>query len=346
MAENDSGQHFDVAILGAGPAGCSAAFELGEDFKVLLLDRGDLPQEKPCGGLLCEESIEVLRKWNMPREILASPSRLNLGYIDVDNDISVKTGRKFWNVDRKRLSSWLIERLPSSVKILNKTTVTDIRNSESGIHILTNNQHSPIRCNFLIGSDGYFSFVRRKISNYKPKQVVGKQALLITEDNFDESMYFIFDSSISPIYSWMIPKENGILMGTTDNGAGDKLGMFIQKASTLFKINGPTMKKTGAPVFWLQDVNKDIIFGSGNVLLAGEAAGFVSPSSFEGISYALQSGALAGRAIKENRGNVLGSYREACRPLVRRISGQVEKSSIMFDREKRRKYLGGLKDGK
>ena len=54
---------YDVIVVGAGPAGSVAACELGRGLNVLLIDKGDLPQNKPCGGLLCEEAIEIVKDW-------------------------------------------------------------------------------------------------------------------------------------------------------------------------------------------------------------------------------------------------------------------------------------------
>ena len=54
----------------------------------------------------------------------------------------------------------------------------------------------------------------------------------------------------------------------------------------------------------------DVAPGAGRVLLAGEAGGFMSPTSGEGISYALRSGMAAGAAIGGNRpGDALDAYR-------------------------------------
>ncbi len=63
----------------------------------------------------------------------------------------------------------------------------------------------------------------------------------------------------------------------------------------------------------------DVVTGSGRVLLAGEAGGFMSPTSGEGISYALTSGRAAGEAVATHDPDAaLSAYAAAIRPASQR----------------------------
>jgi menaquinone-9 beta-reductase len=65
-------KHFDVAIVGAGPAGSSAAIALArEGYSVALLDKEQFPREKLCGDFLNPISWPLLRELEVEREILA-----------------------------------------------------------------------------------------------------------------------------------------------------------------------------------------------------------------------------------------------------------------------------------
>jgi len=65
-------KHFDVAIIGAGPAGSSAAIQLAaKGYSVALLDKEQFPREKLCGDFLNPVNWPMLRELKMEREILA-----------------------------------------------------------------------------------------------------------------------------------------------------------------------------------------------------------------------------------------------------------------------------------
>ena len=73
-----------------------------------------------------------------------------------------------------------------------------------------------------------------------------------------------------------------------------------------------------------------LLIGRGRVLLAGEAAGFISPSSAEGISYALRSGAdLAGALVPGIEG-VGERYLRAAWPLALRVGWKAAKGSAIY----------------
>lgn len=71
--------HYDVIVIGAGPAGCMAARELtSRGFQVLLVERGVLPRDKACGGFLSAEALRLIEDsfGPPPRECLEDPARV------------------------------------------------------------------------------------------------------------------------------------------------------------------------------------------------------------------------------------------------------------------------------
>jgi len=71
--------------------------------------------------------------------------------------------------------------------------------------------------------------------------------------------------------------------------------------------------------------------------LAGEAAGLVSPSSGEGISFALESGAAAGAALGSSR--PLAAYERSFAPLAARVCRKFVKAKVIFNPRLRRLAL-------
>jgi flavin-dependent dehydrogenase len=67
-------KRFDIAIIGAGPAGSSAAIQLGaKGYAVALLDKEKFPREKLCGDFLNPVNWPMLRELKVDRAVLACP---------------------------------------------------------------------------------------------------------------------------------------------------------------------------------------------------------------------------------------------------------------------------------
>lgn len=342
LAKN--GDNYDIIIIGAGPAGCVAAYELANEFDVLLIEKGELPQNKPCGGLLCEESIDILKKWEGVSDILISPSFLTLGYIDFDSNTTIKTKRQFWNTDRRKFSSWLLNRLPQKVTVLSHTVLKDLKIVGDGVEVVVKHRRNlRLKTKYLIGADGTTSSVRRAISNIPPKRSTLYQVLVDgSNEDTNNFTWFIFDNSITKYYSWVIPKGSHTIVGTTLEGSDKKnVNLLLKKVSEELKISTEIIGTEGHPATVISNLN-EIILGTDSVLLIGEAAGLISPSSFEGISYALESGLMAAQAIKTEPTSVIDTYRKLCNPMCRRLSSQLEKSQIVFNKRKRSEYFSTI----
>ncbi len=95
------------------------------------------------------------------------------------------------------------------------------------------------------------------------------------------------------------------------------------------------------PIASVTSVN-DLFLGEGNIVLAGEAAGFVSPSSGEGISFAFESGIVATKSVLESvesGEDVCEAYHKLSRRIVSRLISRIEKAKKVFNPESRRKWL-------
>lgn len=68
-----SSEFYDAVIVGAGPAGASAAYYLAKDGKkVLLLDKKKFPRDKICGDAVCKTGIEILQEMGVYKELVAN----------------------------------------------------------------------------------------------------------------------------------------------------------------------------------------------------------------------------------------------------------------------------------
>jgi flavin-dependent dehydrogenase len=103
---------------------------------------------------------------------------------------------------------------------------------------------------------------------------------------------------------------------------------------------GASVKREAAAALYIRGPG-DTVPGVGRVLLAGEAGGFMSPTSGEGISYALESGSRAGLAVAHSApGDALEAYRAATRTMHRDIKRRLRWLPVM--ESPTGKYVAGM----
>jgi len=329
--------HYDVCIVGAGTAGCVLAAQLDPGLRVLLIETRSLPRNKPCSGILVREGIRALLPLAPPERIFLEPREIDITYGDWSRATYHRSSKKFWNLDRQALDAWLLERLASreNVEVCDATRLTAIsRGSGVGVWTLELSHGARTRIVIvrqLVGCDGANSSVRRAIRGGGAQHYVAIQELVPCAERGPELSvaHFIFDKRLTNWFGWLIPKGDFIDIGIAANPRGGRSAFerFKKEAESRFGVTGTGVMRSGL-LSRLGAVDQ-ICLGAENVFLAGEAAGLVSPSSGEGISYALRSGALLATALNTGGADVLALYREACRPLVERLSLKLEKSQTI-----------------
>jgi geranylgeranyl diphosphate/geranylgeranyl-bacteriochlorophyllide a reductase len=332
---------YDVVIVGAGPAGCFAAKTLSDDHKTLVIDRNVFPRSKPCGGMLVPESMDVLKQFHPPETIFTHPKKLSLSYLDWDNNLESSTSRGFFNVSRERFDYWVFQMMRDSpARHITETKLIDVVSKKGGVELtIKQDAKRTIKAKYLIAADGHDSFIRQKIAkNGVTKYLAIQEAV---EKNPDNYATFIYDNSITDFYSWIIPKRSFTLVGSAiPLGSYSRFELFKRK---LFdKLGFSTTGRVEAAMILRPKGLDEVCLGEGNVLIAGEAAGLISPSTGEGISYAVKSGLNAAIAINNNSSDALGEYKKLCAPLMDEISKKNVKASILSSPEKRKQFWSKL----
>ena len=115
---------YDIAIIGAGPAGATIARLLGEKYKILIIDKrrsetGEtaFEQGKCCGGLLAPDAQKVLAKLGLvvPQGIFVGPQLFAVRALDVECGLERMYQRFYLNIDRKGFDNWLLSLIPEKV---------------------------------------------------------------------------------------------------------------------------------------------------------------------------------------------------------------------------------------
>jgi geranylgeranyl reductase len=294
---------YDVAIIGAGPAGATLARLLAGSYKVLLVDKRQLTNapesdssRKCCGGLLAPDAQGMLSKMGLglPKSVLVDPQLFVVRAIDVQQKTERYYQRYYINMDRRKFDCWLLSMVPSSVDLRLGCRYKSYE-SDNGcfrINCVQNNNTYVEHAGIVVGADGASSRVRKhSVPAFSfPKAYIGVQQWVRADHQLP---YFstMFDSEITDYYCWTIPKGDELVIGAALHPRQDITGKFELLKNKLRNYGftfGEAIRTKAA--FILRPVKtQHISTGKKGIALIGEAAGWISPSSAEGLSYAFKS---------------------------------------------------------
>ncbi len=345
--------NYDIAIIGAGPAGSTfARLAAKKNRSILLIDGQNEISRKPCGGLLAPDAQNVLAgmKLNLPKEVLVDPQIFSVKVYDAKTHLTRFYPRRYLNMDRLRFDRWLISLIPDSVKI-KSGRATSVRRGKDGFVIEFADGES-ISCRAVVGADGGNSSVRRFFLSESGKKDKIKRYTAIqqwfADDGASEPFYScIFDGDTSPSCSWSAYKDGLIMFGGCFKSRNCREAFERQKAKLIadgiLPIKGNKALKTEACLVCSPKKQSDFVIGGNGIFLIGEAAGFVSPSSYEGISYALDSGRLLAQAFDsdetKNLARISDTYRKLTSGLRRKLVTKDIKRKIIFSQPTRNLIL-------
>ncbi|PWA05568.1 geranylgeranyl reductase family protein [Flavobacterium psychrotolerans] len=298
---------FDVAIIGSGPSGASAALELAKNgISTVIIEKEILPRYKTCGG-----GFVFRGRKNMPFDIASVVER---EFYDVDihfEKMNVKHTTKRDNpiismIMRDAFDNLIVEKAKENgVTLLQNHKVLDITFGEmQTIHT----SEGDVKAKFIIAADGALSPVA-KIAGWKETRTIIpalEYEVEVPDSDFErlsQNVRFDFDA-IPYGYGWCFPKKNHLSIGVAVfSKTNSKINLKEYYATYLKTLGINEMIKESAHGFVIPISPRTDTFVQKNVFLIGDAAGFADPISAEGISNAILSGKLAAQSIVEGNLN-------------------------------------------
>lgn len=330
---------YDVAIVGGGPAGSVLARELAElspTLRVLLIDGQTEKNPKVCGGLLAPDAQKMFARLGLtlPTALLSDPQIFDVETVDLKSGRIRYYQRHYLNMDRFAFDKWLISLIPSSVDTL-QGRCEDIIHEDSHYRLTLRTPCGvdTLTAHYVVGADGASSLVRRSIFGDKIKKYVAIQETFPCTSDSLPPYSCIFDPETSDSCSWTIRKEGCILLGGAFEPKGCRASFEAQKArlEDFLGVRFGKPIKTEACLVTSPRRQRDLLTGSDRVFLVGEAAGFISASSFEGISSAVLSARLLAEAFAEGHatGRIQSIYKKKTRGLRRKLWGKMQKRRVL-----------------
>jgi len=293
---------FDVVVIGGGPSGATAAEDLARSGrKVAMIDRDG--RIKPCGGAIPPRLIEdffipdsqIIARIKTAR--MVSPTQRKV-------DIPIEDGF-VGMVDRKDFDPFLRNRAKEAGAQCMTGTFMRIERDSDGTHVVYRDKESgeeiSLATKLIIGADGARSKMAKAEvpGGDKIPYVIAYHEIIeapAASHNYDPKRCdVIYDGAISPdFYGWVFPHGSSASVGM---GTGID-GVDLKKATADLRVAAglegcKTLRREGAPIP-LKPM--DCWDNGTDVVLAGDAAGVVAPSSGEGIYYAMLGGRVAATA--------------------------------------------------
>lgn len=306
----------NVVIVGAGPAGLSAAEELAKNknFEVIVLEKNSEPSYKICGGGINPDFI----KTNVSKDILDREFN-KLCFITPKTEFKLEYDEQIFigTLNRKKLNEELTKRATESgAKIIFNQNVVKIGEKS----LLTANGEE-YTFDFLIGADGSNSVVRKHLGLKNEKFLVAFQYMI--PGNYNDIEIHIDLKKFGATYAWIFPQKDIISVGTGYAGGKINSPEFTRELRERFDTWCKERFDIKEARFEAFSINYDYKkFDFGNKFLAGDAAGLASGLTGEGMRPAIVSGKEIARKIQNPEYN--------CKELLSYLKGKKREDAILF----------------
>jgi geranylgeranyl reductase family protein len=326
VGEHSVDECWDVAVVGAGPAGSSAARAAAEaGARVVLLEKAALPRYKTCGGGLIGYSRRALPPgFDLPvrQSIDAISFSFDGGRPRTRRD---RSGALLKLVNRAEFDHALAKAaIGAGASLRERTSVAAVAQAPDGLPVLSLGDGSRIAARAVVGADGSASRTARFVGVRFDRVDLGLEAEIAVppEVAAQWSGRVLIDWGPVPgSYGWVFPKGDVLTVGViAARGTGEAARAYYR--AFVERLGLDRFEAVSDSGHLTRCRAADSPLSRGRILVAGDAAGLLEPFTREGISYALRSGAMAGAAAA--RIARAGTAKEAERA-AQAYRGEVEK---------------------
>lgn len=280
---------YDIAVIGGGPAGCSAAITAARGgARVVLLEKGAFPRQKVCGEFVSAEALNLLRQLLANDRLLSSAPSLTEACFHInERTVTVTLPERAASITRWAMDSALWQSAGiAGATLREKVGVATIANGnayriETSVGVIT------VRC--VIQAAGRQNRLRPLEAQSGPKWIGLKAHYFEDRLSLRSDLYF-FPGGYCGVQPIGDGKVNVCAMVRADV-ARSLDEVFLREPGLVSRCQ--SWKIAGTPTATAPLEFRPPQSIEGNQLLAGDAAGFIDPFVGDGISMALHSGSMA-----------------------------------------------------
>ncbi|HYV04473.1 MAG TPA: geranylgeranyl reductase family protein [Blastocatellia bacterium] len=299
-------QPWDVAIVGAGPAGSTAAIHLADrGHKVLLLDKDSFPRDKVCGDGLIADAVRCLGRVGLYDEVRARGFRAKVGTVYSPSRIRFDVPGEFLTLKRSELDSLMARRAIKAGAAFCQCRVTDVEvERDNTLLISTEGDQRRLRARIAFLATGANVSMPSKLGlvTREGPSAVALRCYVRSSVALDR-LVISYDKSIAPGYAWIFPVGDGEF----NIGCGVAYGtrrtqVNLREAFQLFITNFPLAAEIMRQAESISPIRGAMLrcgltgtqaCGPGNTLVVGETIGATFPFTGEGIGKAMETGEIA-----------------------------------------------------
>lgn len=283
----------DVLVVGAGPAGSTAALEAARKGKrVIIIDRRRVIGEPAqCAGYI---PVLITQHIKLDKECIMNKIDFMRTFLPDGSTDDTKTPG--FIIDRSMFDKYLVRRAAEKgARLMVGTSFHDF-NSE-GATIIHGNEHRKIKASVIISADGPKSTVGKLLNIQNINFIVARQYEMALKETMNHSEVYFSENYLGG-YAWLFPKGKfaNVGLGMHSTQSAELKGKLDDFVKTLVEKDrlypGSSVRTTGGLVPIGGPAEKTVVK---NVILAGDAAGLTHPITGAGILSAVISGKLAGK---------------------------------------------------
>lgn len=310
---------YDCIIIGAGPAGSTAAKILAEKgLKVLLVEKFKLPRHKSCSGILIKKSMDLVKLYfgeSTPLFTMCAPAR-NKGMIfTTDKGREYRFDQEGLNVWRSSFDNWLTTKAVQSGAVARDCTAAiDCKEQDGYASVTLHGEKTYTEdAKYVLDCEGVVGSLKRRI-------IAEPQGYITTFQTFNKGtvdldyhyFYAYLQPDLSEYDAWFNVKDNLLALGVSVKKPSKIQTYYACFLAHMKELHGLQIHKEIKSEKWLMPHVRPgcaVKYGAGRVFFAGEAAGFLNPMG-EGISAAMESGQCLARAVLKHFGDMHMIYAE------------------------------------
>ncbi|MFY9610261.1 MAG: geranylgeranyl reductase family protein [Blastocatellia bacterium] len=304
---------WDVAIVGAGPAGSTAAIHLADfGHSVLLLDRDSFPRDKVCGDGLIADAVRCLRRAGLYDEVTARGFRSRLGTVYSPSRISFDVPGEFLTLKRSQLDALMARRAISAGASFCQTRVTGVEvQHDKTLRLSVDGDERRLKAKVVFLATGANVSMPSKLGlvTRESPSAIALRCYVRSNVALDR-LVISYDKSIAPGYAWIFPVGGGEF----NIGCGVAYGgrraaqVNLREAFQLFITSFPLAAEIVRHAESISPIRGAMLrcgltgtqpSGPGNTLVLGETIGATFPFTGEGIGKAMETGEIAAEVAHE-----------------------------------------------